>query len=75
MAVLESVITCPVCGLQTTETMPENACQYFYRCPGCDEMLSPRAGDCCVFCSYGTVPCPPRQDEAQTGPHGDALGC
>ncbi|WP_460691977.1 GDCCVxC domain-containing (seleno)protein [Neomicrococcus lactis] len=20
-------------------------------------------GDCCVFCSYGTVPCPPKQQE------------
>jgi hypothetical protein len=23
--------------------------------------LSPKAGDCCVFCSYGSVPCPPVQ--------------
>jgi len=21
--------------------------------------LRPKAGDCCVFCSYGLVPCPP----------------
>nr|WP_283817643.1 GDCCVxC domain-containing (seleno)protein [Bradyrhizobium diazoefficiens] len=23
----------------------------------------PKSGDCCVFCSYGTVPCPPKQSE------------
>ena len=23
--------------------------------------LKPKPGDCCVFCSYGTVPCPPIQ--------------
>jgi hypothetical protein len=25
--------------------------------------LRPKAGDCCVFCSYGSVPCPPIQAE------------
>ena len=24
--------------------------------------LKPKAGDCCVFCSYGSVPCPPIQE-------------
>jgi hypothetical protein len=27
--------------------------------------LRPKAGDCCVFCSYGTVPCPPVQEVRQ----------
>ncbi|WP_339879956.1 GDCCVxC domain-containing (seleno)protein, partial [uncultured Algoriphagus sp.] len=22
----------------------------------------PKKGDCCVYCSYGTVPCPPIQE-------------
>ena len=30
-------------------------------CPNCAGVLKPKAGDCCVFCSYGTVPCPPVQ--------------
>ena len=34
----------------------------FYPCKGCGAMLRPKAGDCCVFCSYGSVPCPPVQD-------------
>lgn len=43
--------------------MPEDACQYFYECKGCGKLLQPKEQDCCVFCSYGTVPCPPIQQE------------
>ena len=59
---LRSTLTCPECGHVATETMPTDACQYFYDCKGCDALLRPVAGDCCVFCSYGDVPCPPIQD-------------
>ncbi|MBI0435785.1 MAG: hypothetical protein DI601_06505 [Azospirillum brasilense] len=59
--ILESTITCPHCGTARTETMPTDACQYFYDCTGCGTLLRPKQGDCCVFCSYGTVPCPPVQ--------------
>lgn len=55
-----ATITCPVCGTARVEEMPENACQYFYRCAACGEMLRPRPGDCCVFCSYADKNCPPR---------------
>lgn len=41
--------------------MPTDACQWFYDCKGCGALLKPKAGDCCVFCSYGNVPCPPIQ--------------
>lgn len=41
--------------------MPTDACQYFYDCTLCGAVLKPLKGDCCVFCSYGTVPCPPIQ--------------
>jgi len=53
-----SVITCPECGHQTIEQMPTDACQHFYVCKGCGEKLKPKPGDCCVFCSYGSVRCP-----------------
>ena len=59
--ILESVITCPSCGHAETGTMPTDACQYFYDCKGCGAVLKPKAGDCCVYCSYGTVRCPPIQ--------------
>lgn len=61
--VLESKITCPSCGARKTEVMPTDACRFFYQCEDCGVMLRPLAGDCCVFCSYGTVPCPPRQQD------------
>lgn len=53
-----SVITCPECGFQREEVMPTNACLFFYDCTSCDARLRPLPGDCCVFCSYGTVKCP-----------------
>ncbi|MFZ5656530.1 MAG: GDCCVxC domain-containing (seleno)protein [Pseudomonadota bacterium] len=59
---LQSILTCPHCQHRTEETMPTTACQFFYECPRCLAMLRPLAGDCCVFCSYGSVPCPPIQE-------------
>lgn len=41
--------------------MPTDACQWFHECKGCGTVLRPKPGDCCVFCSYGTVQCPPIQ--------------
>lgn len=60
---LQSEITCPHCWHRKVEQMPTNACQFFYECEGCGILLRPKAGDCCVFCSYGSVPCPPIQLE------------
>ena len=59
--ILQSTITCPKCGHRAEERMPINACLFFYDCSGCHTRLKPKPGDCCVFCSYGTVPCPPIQ--------------
>ena len=61
MIELVSVLTCPSCAHTSAEPMPTDACQFFYDCKGCGERLKPKPGDCCVFCSYGTVPCPPVQ--------------
>ena len=58
---LQSTITCPECRHVETETMPTDACQWFYDCKGCAVVLKPMKGDCCVYCSYATVPCPPIQ--------------
>lgn len=58
---LQSMITCPVCGHKKQEMMPTDACLYFYECEDCKTRLKPQEGDCCVFCSYGTVKCPPVQ--------------
>jgi hypothetical protein len=66
---LESTITCPECGFAKSETMPTDACQWFYDCGQCKTVLRPLPGDCCVYCSYGTNPCPPIQE------HGKDSGC
>ncbi|MEO5904261.1 MAG: GDCCVxC domain-containing (seleno)protein [Gemmatimonadaceae bacterium] len=55
---LESTIQCPRCDGVRKERVPVDACQFFYECTHCGEILRPRSGDCCVFCSYGTAPCP-----------------
>jgi DNA-directed RNA polymerase subunit RPC12/RpoP len=51
--ILKSTITCPECGHKTEEEMPTTACQFFYECDNCKQTL---------FCSYGTVACPPIQE-------------
>jgi hypothetical protein len=55
---LDSVLTCPRCGFAKLETMPSDACQFYYECEGCKILLRPKPADCCVFCSYGSVKCP-----------------
>jgi Zn finger protein HypA/HybF involved in hydrogenase expression len=62
--IVKSVITCPHCGTAKTEIMPTDSCLFFYECAGCHKMLRPKAGHCCVFCSFGSVPCPPIQQQA-----------
>ncbi len=61
MVELVSVLTCPECGHQARETMPTDACLWYYECAGCGALLRPKPGDCCVFCSFGSVSCPPVQ--------------
>jgi hypothetical protein len=59
--ILKSVLTCPHCGATAVETMPTDACIFFHECANCHTLLRPKPGDCCVFCSYGSVKCPPIQ--------------
>ena len=72
---LESTLTCPQCGHCSAETMPTDACLFFWECPGCSARLKPKTGDCCVFCSYGSVPCPPVQVERAKGSAAQCGGC
>ncbi|HUQ27182.1 MAG TPA: GDCCVxC domain-containing (seleno)protein [Usitatibacter sp.] len=60
---LQSIITCPQCGASAQEEMPTDACIFFYECKGCRKMLKPLPGHCCVFCSFGSVKCPPVQQD------------
>lgn len=56
-----STLTCPHCSAETEVEMPADGCQFFWDCPACGSVVRPEEGDCCVFCSYGTVSCPPVQ--------------
>jgi hypothetical protein len=58
---IKSILTCPNCGQTKEEIMPVDSCVYFYECEKCKTMLKPLKGNCCVFCSYGSVKCPPVQ--------------
>jgi hypothetical protein len=60
-----SLITCPECGFKRVETMPQDSCLFFYDCTSCGARLRPKSGNCCVFCSYGSVRCPSKQLEIQ----------
>ena len=62
-----AVLVCPKCGKKQKVEMPIDACQYFYKCIHCGEMLRPKTGDCCVFCSYADIKCPSKQLEALMG--------
>jgi hypothetical protein len=59
--VFESELACPYCGHRAVETMPSDSCRFFHECVACRTVMRPKAGDCCVFCSYGSVKCPPVQ--------------
>ncbi len=58
---LTSVLTCPACGHADMLVMSTDACLFFHECAGCQTLLRPQPGHCCVFCSYGSVACPPIQ--------------
>ncbi len=60
---LDSIVTCPLCGHKKEEIMPRASCLFFYECENCKAILKPKSGDCCVFCSYGSVPCPSIQEQ------------
>ena len=59
--VLESGPTCPACGSTQSEATPSDACQFYCECKHCRTLLRLKPGDCRVFCSYGSVKCPPVQ--------------
>lgn len=65
MAELSVAVTCPTCQHVSSATMPEDRCVVSYDCPACGATLRPKAGDCCVFCSYGDKRCPFVQDERE----------
>lgn len=72
-SLLTSNLTCPECGFTSVETMPTDACRYFHDCR-CGARLTPKKGDCCVFCTYGDTACPPIQQARASGEGGCCRG-
>lgn len=56
-----STITCPYCGHKKLEKLPTDVCQIRYTCENCKKEITPKVGDCCVYCSYGDHKCPSKQ--------------
>lgn len=63
MADLNVTVVCPACHRRTDELMPLDRCVFFWECSACHAISKPKAGDCCVYCSYGDRRCPPVQDD------------
>ena len=55
---LKTVIKCPVCKYKKEVIMPEHKLLLVYDCEECNARLKPKGNDCCVFCSYSSIPCP-----------------
>ena len=70
-----SVLTCPACGHQAELQMPIDSCLFFHECEACKTVLRPNPGDCCVFCSFGSVKCPPIQLAEKAGGPGSCGSC
>jgi len=56
---MRSILTCPTCGAQSEPEMPADACIFFLEREVCHALSRPKTGDCRVFCSCGSLPCPP----------------
>jgi len=41
----ESILKCPSCGAQQKEEMPENTCQFSYRCNACKHVIKTTKGN------------------------------
>jgi hypothetical protein len=59
--IMQSVVTCPRCGVRIQREMPTDACIVVFECDSCRVVLRPKSGDCCIFCSFANVQCPPVQ--------------
>ncbi|WP_370624266.1 GDCCVxC domain-containing (seleno)protein [Polynucleobacter sp. UB-Piko-W3] len=53
----QSTITCPHCQAAETLVVPIGSSMHLYRCRACFNILKPKSGDCCIFCSFGDFDC------------------
>jgi hypothetical protein len=62
----KSVIKCPICKYKKEIPIPVGSL-LLYDCEECKARLKPKNEECCVLCSYGTVPCLKTQKERASG--------
>jgi hypothetical protein len=61
--ILFSTVHCPLCGHKEKIMMPRYASKSYYQCQRCKIVFEAKGDRCCIFCSYGDVQCPPRQEK------------
>ncbi|HFQ15066.1 MAG TPA: hypothetical protein ENK41_01820 [Rhodobacteraceae bacterium] len=66
-----TVLTCPHCGHRSRQSMPDLQTLTRWNCNNCHTDIQPRPGECCVFCSFGSVPCPDAQRAWEQGQSGN----
>lgn len=58
-------ITCRNCGATEDITMHSSLPERSFTCKKCTTVLLAHSDECCVYCSYGSVQCPPVQEIAK----------
>lgn len=56
-----AVLTCPHCGASYDVEMPVGIRMLELPCKECGNIIRPRNGDCCAFCSWADTGCPTSQ--------------
>jgi len=59
----KAILSCPHCLFSQEVEMPTNYYQIVFHCKKCGKAITPKKGECCVFCSYADKKCPPKQEE------------
>ena len=62
---IKSILTCVKCEHKKEETMPQYASQIEYKCNNCNSIIGVKQNQCCVYCIYGSTPCPSSQRTSQ----------
>jgi hypothetical protein len=63
---LKSVVKCPICKYKKEVAIPVDSCLILYDCEECSARLKPKKDDCCIFCSYGSIPCTAANEEGKS---------
>ena len=62
--ILETVMTCPSCHAKEKQTMWPHFIESVFVCNKCNKPHLQIPDRCCIYCSYGSIECPPIQEVA-----------